>query len=60
MKSYAYAVSNDSRFDKQNTKLVFVAVSNEIDPLVQDEISQDDRPYGLLYSKWNVSIWIYT
>ncbi|QIP56505.1 ATP-binding protein [Hafnia alvei] len=60
VKSYAYAVSNDGRFDKQNTKWVFVAVSNEIDPLVQDEISQDDRPYGLLYSKGNVSIWIYT
>lgn len=60
VKSYAYAVSNDGRFDKQNTKWFFVAVSNEIDPLVQDEISQDDRPYGLLYSKGNVSIWIYT
>ncbi|TKU38105.1 ATP-binding protein [Citrobacter sp. wls757] len=60
VKSYAYAVSNDGRFDKQNTKWAFVAVSNEIDPLVQDEISQDDRPYGLLYSKGNVSIWIYT
>lgn len=60
VKSYAYAVSNDGRFDKQNTKWVFVAVSNEIDSLVQDEISQDDRPYGLLYSKGNVSIWIYT
>ncbi|EHN8808649.1 ATP-binding protein [Enterobacter hormaechei] len=60
VKSYAYAVNNDGRFDKQNTKWVFVAVSNEIDSLVQDEISQDDRPYGLLYSKGNVSIWIYT
>ncbi|WP_052959285.1 hypothetical protein [Hafnia alvei] len=60
VESYAYAVSNDSRFDKQNTKWIFIAVSNEIAPLVQDRISQDDRPYGQLYSKGNVSIWIYT
>ncbi|EIE5395432.1 DNA mismatch repair protein, partial [Salmonella enterica] len=60
VESYAYAVSNDGRFDKKNTKWIFIAVSNEIAPLVQDRISQDDRPYGLLYSKGNVSIWIYT
>ncbi|XGM37167.1 ATP-binding protein [Klebsiella pneumoniae] len=60
VESYAYAVSNDNRFDKQNTKWIFIAVSNDIAPLVQDRISQDDRPYGQLYSKGNVSIWIYT
>ncbi|PWC10071.1 ATP-binding protein [Brenneria corticis] len=60
VESYAYAVSNDGRFDKQNTKWIFIAVSNEIAPLVQDKISQDNSPYGQLYSKGNVSIWIYT
>ncbi|WP_282677197.1 ATP-binding protein [Serratia marcescens] len=60
VESYAHAVSNDSRFDKRNTKWVFIAVSNEIDSLVKDKISQDDRPYGMLYSKGNLSIWIYT
>ncbi|HCA9846123.1 Uncharacterised protein [Klebsiella variicola] len=60
IKSYAHAVSNDPRFDKRNTKWIFIAVSNEVDSLVEDEISQDDRPYGLLYTKGNVSIWIYT
>jgi hypothetical protein len=51
IKSYAHAVSNDPRFDKRNTKWIFIAVSNEVDSLVEDEISQDDRPYGLLYTK---------
>lgn len=60
VESYVYAISNDDRFDKQNTQWIFIAVSNEIAPLVQDKISQDDRPYGLLYSKGNVSIWVYT
>lgn len=60
VESYAYAVSNDGRFDKRNTKWVFIAVSNEVDPLIREKISQDDRPYGMLYSKGNVSIWIYT
>lgn len=60
IKSYAHAISNDGRFDKKNTKWIFMAVSNEIDPLVRDEISQDDRPYGVLFSKGNLSIWIYT
>ena len=58
-KSYAHAVSNDPRFDKRNTKWIFIAVSNEVDSLVEDEISQDDRPYGLLYTKGNVSIDLY-
>lgn len=60
IRSYAHAVSNDARFDKRKTKWIFIAVSNEIDPLIEDEISQDERPYGLLYTKGNVSIWIYT
>lgn len=60
IESYAYAISNDNRFDKHKTKWIFIAVSNEIAPLIQDKISQDDRPHGMLYTKGNVSIWIYT
>lgn len=60
IESYAYAVSNDNRFDKRKTKWIFIAVSNEIDHLVQDKISQDERPYGMLHTKGNVSVWIYT
>ncbi len=60
IESYAHAVSNDDRFDKNKTKWIFIAVSNEMDSMVSDKISQDNRPYGLLYSKKNVSVWIYT
>ncbi|MBU9818807.1 hypothetical protein J1782_02740, partial [Rahnella sp. BCC 1045] len=60
VESYAYAISNDNRFDKNNTKWIVIAVSNELDNFTQDKISQDDRPYGMLYTRNNVSIWIYT
>lgn len=60
VESYAHAVSNDARFDKKKTKWIFIAVSNEVDPLVEDKITQDNRPYGVLHSKGNITIWIYT
>jgi hypothetical protein len=56
VESYAHAVSNDARFDKKKTKWIFIAVSNEVDPLVEDKITQDNRPYGVLHSKGNIAM----
>lgn len=60
IESYAHAVNNDTRFDKRKTKWIFIAVSNEIAPLVDEKITQDNRPYGVLHSRGNIEIWIYT
>lgn len=60
IKSYAFAVSSDERFDKTNTRWTFIAVSNEMDSFALEEIDQTNRARGLIYEKDNLSVWIYT
>lgn len=60
IKSYAFAVSSDERFDKTNTRWTFIAVSNEMDNFALEEIDQKNRTRGLIHEKNNLSVWIYT
>ncbi|AZK61213.1 ATP-binding protein [Pectobacterium odoriferum] len=60
IKSYAFTVASDPRFDKANTYWTFIAVSNEFDAYAQEEASQSGRAPGLIHIKDNISVWIYT
>lgn len=62
IKSYAFAVSNDSRFDKSKTRWKFIVVSNEMDDYAERETEQRDRPKGQVYTddKFNVEVWAFT
>ncbi|MEP8627098.1 ATP-binding protein [Enterobacter mori] len=60
IKSYAFTVARDARFDKESTEWTFIAVSNEFDDYAAEEASQHDRPKGLIHNKGNIKIWIYT
>ncbi|CAI1650847.1 ATP-binding protein [Serratia proteamaculans] len=60
IKSYAFTVASDPRFDKANTSWTFIAISNEFDIYAQEEASQSGRAPGLIHIKDNISVWIYT
>lgn len=60
IKSYAFTVARDARFDKEHTEWTFIAVSNEFDAYAAEESNQHDRPRGLIHNKGNIKIWIYT
>lgn len=60
IKSYAFTVASDPRFDKANTSWTFIAVSNEFDAYAQEEATQDGRAPGLIHDKGNINVWIYT
>ncbi|HDL7774067.1 TPA: ATP-binding protein [Yersinia enterocolitica] len=60
IKSYAFTVARDARFDKANTNWTFIAVSNEFDTFAEEEATQNDRAKGLIHDKDNITVWIYT
>lgn len=60
IKSYAFTVASDPRFDKANTAWTFIAVSNEFDAYAHEEASQSGRASGLIHVKDNITVWIYT
>lgn len=60
IKGYAGAISKDERFDKSKTKWIFIAVSNELDDSVENDVNQLNRPKGLALDTPNHSVWIYT
>ena len=62
IRSYAFAVADDERFRSVPAKWVFWAVSNDVDTVVQREVSQKDRPHGVLFEDMDqrITIWIKT
>jgi hypothetical protein len=62
IKSYAFSVIGDERFRDVTTKWVFWAVSDDLDAFARQEVSQRDRPRGMLYQSDNpsVTIWVRT
>jgi hypothetical protein len=60
IKSYAFTVASDPRFDKANTSWTFIAVSNEFDAYAYEEANQSGRAPGLIHVKDNITVWIYT
>lgn len=62
LKSYAFAVADDERFRKVPAKWVFWAVSNDIDKVIEREVSQKDRAHGILFEDKDqrITIWVKT
>ena len=62
VKSYAFAVAEDERFRDINTNWVFWAVSTDMEPSARRDVTQRDRPRGMLYQgdEPRVTIWVKT
>lgn len=62
IKSYAYAVAEDERFQDTHTKWVFWAVSSDMDGYVRREVTQRDRARGILIQsdELRITIWVKT
>ncbi|GAA0688226.1 ATP-binding protein [Dyella marensis] len=59
IKSYAFAVAKDSRFDQKRTKWTFMVVSNEMDEFARLESRQKDRPEGVVFQSDDSSITVW-
>jgi len=60
IESYALAVSDDERFDKNNVSWTFIAVSNDMSDKALKTIDQEDKPYGVFHNQDNVQIGLAT
>jgi hypothetical protein len=62
IKSYAMTVVTDERFKNTQTKWVFWAVSNDLTREVREDVSQANRPEGILYQSksGDVTVWVKT
>lgn len=52
-RSYAKAIANDERFKGTDTKWTFIALSNDLDDIVQDDARQPEKPPGLVFEDPN-------
>lgn len=48
LRSYAYAITNDERFDQPNSEWEFWLVGNETTNAVDDQRNQENRPHGVV------------
>ena len=60
IKTYAFAIVADERFDKTDVRWDFVLVSNELDAYAEMERNQSDREDGLLWHDERTRIWVKT
>lgn len=60
VKSYAYAVAEDSRFNGLKTKWNFWVISNELTTYALRELKQKNLPEGAIYQAEEMTIWIKT
>ncbi len=62
IKSYAMAVVADERFKNTQTRWVFWAISNDLTKEVEEDVSQANRPEGILYQSksGDVTVWVKT
>ena len=60
IKSYAFAVSEDERFDSIDTKWSFWVISNSLDASGKKEARQTGRPAGQVFKDGNVEVWCKT
>lgn len=59
IKSYAFAVANDTRFHQKRTKWTFMVISNEMDEFAKYETRQKDRPEGVVFQSDDSSITVW-
>ena len=62
IQSYAFAVAKDARFRDVPAKWVFWAISTDIDDFAKLNVTQRDRPRGMLYQSDDpsITIWVKT
>lgn len=60
IKSYAFAVADDERFQSIKTRWNFWLISNEMDSVCRRDSNQSNRPPGLLYQSEDklINIWV--
>lgn len=58
IEGYAYAVEENSYFDKEKTKWKFILIGIKLDSFAKKKVSQSDRPYGLLTKTDNIEVWV--
>lgn len=58
IKRYAYAVEENSYFDKEKTKWKFILIGIRLDKYSKMEISQSDRAPGLISKTDNIEVWV--
>jgi hypothetical protein len=59
IKKYAYTVSEDERFSKENVDWTFILVGNELTPFAKREAQpKGNLPYGCLTKEPGLTIWI--
>lgn len=60
IKSYAFAVAEDSRFTSLKTRWNFWVISNELTPYARRELKQVNLPDGAIYQADDMTIWVKT
>lgn len=60
VKSYAYAVAEDARFNGLKTKWNFWVISNDLTNYARRELKQTNLPEGAIYQAEEMTIWIKT
>lgn len=60
VKSYAYAVAEDARFNGLKTKWNFWVISNDLTTYARRELKQTSLPEGAIYQAEEMTIWIKT
>ncbi|MED4354168.1 hypothetical protein P9265_17875 [Schinkia azotoformans] len=58
IEGYAYAVEENSYFDKEKTKWKFILIGIKLDSFAKKKVSQSDRPYGLLTKTDSIEVWV--
>lgn len=59
IKSYAFAVAKDRRFNQKRTKWTFMVVANDMDEFALLETRQKDRPDGVVFQGDDSSITVW-
>lgn len=60
IKSYAFAVAGDERFENLDSRWNFMVISNELDKFTQQELKNDKTGNGILYDANNMIITVKT
>lgn len=59
IKKYAYTVSEDERFSKENVDWTFILIGNDLTPFAKREAQpKGNLPYGCLTKEQGLTIWI--
>ncbi|CAH8232394.1 DNA mismatch repair protein [Vibrio aestuarianus] len=60
IKSYAFAVADDERFENLDARWTFIVISNELSKYVQQELKNDKTGNGIAYDADNIRVVVKT